>query len=141
MTEKKSSKPVVKDGKAVLEHRSYSEAHFSGPIPPPSVLEGYEKILPGAADRILTMAENQSKHRMSLENKVIGSKIRDGRLGMILGFVLASMISSIGGFVIWSGQSVVGYATILTAMGGLIGAFIYGTNSNRKERESKNKEI
>ena len=30
---------------------------FSGPLPPPELLEGYERILTGAADRILRMAE------------------------------------------------------------------------------------
>jgi len=30
---------------------------FSGPIPPPAVMDGYEKVLPGAAERILKMEE------------------------------------------------------------------------------------
>ena len=42
---------------------------FTGPIPPPSMMEQYEKTLPGSADRILNMAENQSEHRQSLEKK------------------------------------------------------------------------
>lgn len=31
---------------------------FEGPLPPPHILEHYEAILDGAADRILKMAEN-----------------------------------------------------------------------------------
>ena len=34
-------------------------SEFSGPIPPPSIIKGYEEILPGSADRILAMAEKQ----------------------------------------------------------------------------------
>ena len=34
------------------------QGEFSGPIPPPSIIEGYERVLPGSADRIITMAEN-----------------------------------------------------------------------------------
>ena len=41
----------------------------SGPIPPPSMMEQYEGTLPGSADRILKMAENQSEHRQSLEKQ------------------------------------------------------------------------
>jgi uncharacterized membrane protein len=32
-------------------------AQYQGPIPPPAYLEAYERTVPGAADRILTMAE------------------------------------------------------------------------------------
>lgn len=38
-------------------------SEFSGPLPPPSIMKGYEDIVPGSADRILSMAENQAKHR------------------------------------------------------------------------------
>ncbi|MFQ7172706.1 MAG: DUF2335 domain-containing protein [Thomasclavelia ramosa] len=44
---------------------------YSGPIPHPSDFEQYERVLPGAADRILTMAENQSAHRQTLEKAAI----------------------------------------------------------------------
>lgn len=37
---------------------------FSGPIPPRSSFEGYERILPGAANRILSMAEKEQNHRI-----------------------------------------------------------------------------
>ena len=36
---------------------------FAGPIPPPPIMKRYEEILPGSANRILKMAENQSEHR------------------------------------------------------------------------------
>ena len=32
---------------------------FSGPLPHPQYYEGYEKVLPGSANRILTMTESQ----------------------------------------------------------------------------------
>ena len=44
-----------------------AEVEFSGPLPPPAVLQGYEDIVLGAANRILEMAERQSKHRQQLE--------------------------------------------------------------------------
>lgn len=42
-------------------------SEFSDPIPPPSIISGYENVLPGSADRILAMAENQAKHRQEME--------------------------------------------------------------------------
>jgi len=53
---------------------------FSGPLPPPSVLSQYNQVVPGAAERIIAMAESQSEHRQQLENKVIESDIKNSRL-------------------------------------------------------------
>lgn len=36
--------------------------HHSGPLPSSQELAGYEKILPGLADRIMTLAENEQNH-------------------------------------------------------------------------------
>jgi uncharacterized membrane protein len=41
--------------------------HFRGPLPPPELLEHYEKVLPGGAERIFRMAENEQEHRHALE--------------------------------------------------------------------------
>ena len=40
---------------------------YSGPIPWPAVLKGYEGIVPGSADRIMGRAESQTRHRHQLE--------------------------------------------------------------------------
>ena len=108
---------------------------FSGPIPSPEVIARYEAIIPGAAERILTMAEEQQKHRMDLENRVVNSKISDSRLGIILGFILTIVIIAVSLCAILMGYSVIGFSSIIIAIGGLVGVFIYGTRSNRKERE------
>lgn len=42
----------------------------SGPIPHPDIIKQYEEILPGAADRIISMAENQSSHRQAMEKSM-----------------------------------------------------------------------
>jgi uncharacterized membrane protein len=47
------------------------QRHFSGPLPPPEILAQYNEIVPGAAERILKMAEEQSAHRRGLEDKTI----------------------------------------------------------------------
>ena len=57
------------------------EAHFSGPLPHPSILQGYENCMPGAADRILRMTENESEHRRSIEKLVITSDFAEARRG------------------------------------------------------------
>ena len=54
---------------------------FAGPIPPPSMMKQYEGTLPGSADRILKMAENQSEHRQSLEKQKLSFSNRAIRRG------------------------------------------------------------
>jgi len=66
---------------------------FSGPLPPPVVLKQYDEIVPGAAERILSMAESQSQHRQQLERSVIESDIKNSRLGLHYGLS--------GGFCLW----------------------------------------
>ena len=39
------------------------ERAFIGPIPPPDAFARYEKTLPGAADRILSLAEKEQQNR------------------------------------------------------------------------------
>lgn len=41
----------------------HAQMEFSGPLPPPQILGQYDEVLPGAAERILRMAEKQQDHR------------------------------------------------------------------------------
>jgi len=46
---------------------------FSGPLPPPEILRKFDEVVPGAAERIIKMAEDQSIHRKELEkNSLVG---------------------------------------------------------------------
>lgn len=116
-----------------------SEQHFQGPVPPPALLAGYDEIVPGAADRIISMTEKQLEHRLNIENKVIESKIKDSKLGMILGFFVATFVIAVGGMAIYMGKDLLGASAIITVIAGLVGTFVYATNSNKKEREDKDK--
>ena len=39
----------------------------SGPLPAPGMFQEYEKVLPGAADRIMAMAEKEANHRHPID--------------------------------------------------------------------------
>ncbi|MDE0103545.1 MAG: DUF2335 domain-containing protein [Bryobacterales bacterium] len=56
--------PDVVGNQVEIAHR----IEFScGPLPPPKTIEGYEAIVPGAAGRIISMADKQLAHRQHLE--------------------------------------------------------------------------
>jgi Predicted membrane protein (DUF2335) len=49
---------------------AFSES-FAGPLPPPALLAEYEQALPGLAERIVAMAENEGNHRRAMEKRLI----------------------------------------------------------------------
>ena len=116
------------------------EASFSGPLPHPTILKQYDEIVSGAAERIIKMAEEQFSHRTSLERKVIDSDIQRSKIGQILGFIIA-----IAGLAVALIVTLRGYETAGILIGGatlvsLVGVFVYGTASRKREREEKGEE-
>jgi uncharacterized membrane protein len=82
---------------------------FQGPIPPPDILAKYEETLPGAADRILQMAEKESLHRRELEKHDADATLELNRRNEALSF--ASGLC---------GQIVAGLITMSAIAGGVI---------------------
>ena len=74
---------------------THVEASYTGPIPPPGMLVKYNEAVPGAADRILVMAERQSVHREAIESKVVDAGIQSQTRGSWFGFIV-SMTAIIG---------------------------------------------
>ena len=64
------------------------KSSFQGPIPPPEVLKGYEGILPGSAERLLKMAEEEQQHRFEVDNKLTDGYLSLNFRGQILGFLI-----------------------------------------------------
>ena len=114
-------------------------SEFSGPIPPPSIIKGYEEILPGSADRILAMAEKQSDQR-----KIVNTEARDSLLGILfafmlgLGCILAAVVMVI--LVPKSAGVISGAVLGVTGIGSIIATFIKSTRGSygRKKEERKN---
>ncbi len=60
--------------KVTLEQRQITTR--SGPIPDPGTLAEYDALLPGAAERILKMAEKQQSSRIENEQRQLEADIR-----------------------------------------------------------------
>ena len=114
------------------ELRALRAEFFSGPLPPPHILAKYDEIIPNGAERILAMAERQEGHRHQMEKAIVEAEIQQSRLGLVLGFVVV-MTMGVGGMVlIWHGSNVNGLAIVLTALGGLLGSFLYSVKKKEK---------
>lgn len=81
------------------------EERFSGPIPHPQHMAAYEEICPGAADRLISMAE------ASLQSQIeeVAADISDRKQGLWMGFaaflalVVAAAACAIYGQVVFAG--------------------------------------
>jgi len=109
----------------------------SAPLPHPSELEVYESILPGAAERIFAMVENQSNHRQRLENIALSIEGRNSLLGLITGGFIGIVGLCIAGYCIYAGHDKAGMALGGGTLVSLVVPFIYGTRQRRIEREQK----
>lgn len=80
---------------------------YQGIIPPPEILQGFENIVQGSAQRLISLAEGESAHRRELEERAMQANIeaqkkqleihdyqsrvvfRSDTLGQILGATIA----------------------------------------------------
>lgn len=122
-----------KDKEMVIEKTIHSS--YSGPLPPPQHFEAYEKVCPGSASRILEIAENQQRHRTEIEKALVNANIKETKRGQWFGFAIA-FTAIIGGFWLISiDKDAMGIATVIGAIATLVGTYIYGRISEKKERE------
>ncbi|OIO76136.1 MAG: hypothetical protein AUJ85_01190 [Elusimicrobia bacterium CG1_02_37_114] len=101
------------------------------------MLEDYNKIVPGSADRLLKMAEEQSAHRQYLEKRVINSDIFNSKLGILSALIISLVFFGLAVYLVKNNYpypaAIVGSVNI----GGLVWTFIYGSKSRRAERQNK----
>lgn len=114
---------------------------FSGPIPPPEIIRGYDEVVPGAAERIISMAERQSEHRQKMEEIMIRAESRDGLLGICFAFALGLGCIIVAAIVVIlvpkSAGAIFGSLLGITGIGTIIATFITGTHTNSGEKKDK----
>jgi uncharacterized membrane protein len=104
-------------------------------------LEKYNLAMPGLAERIICMAEQQARHRQELEKTVVNSNTFVQKVGPFLGFIVA-MTAVVGGtFLVLRGKDGYGLAAIIAALASLAGVFIYGKKQQRKELDDKAQDL
>lgn len=115
----------------------YEETRFSGPIPDPYTLASYEQICPGAADRIIRMAEGQAEHRQAIEKTVITANAKNQTTGVWFAGLLSLGVVGLAALLIWKDMELWGLAAVIFQTASLCGVFVYGKISQRKELREK----
>lgn len=120
-----------------IQETQVVQAHFAGPLPLPEHLSEYERVTPGAAERIIRMAELQADHRRTTESKVVDSGIRLASRGQMFAFVIG-MTALLGGIgLMASDKSITGVATSLSALATLVGVFVWSERQKSRELNEK----
>ncbi|MCF8111204.1 MAG: DUF2335 domain-containing protein [Desulfobacteraceae bacterium] len=106
---------------------------FSGPVPHPEILRQYDEILPGAAERILSMAESESEHQKDMDKTAIHLKSQENKRGQIFALITVILAFSTATACAYLGATtpagIIGGTTVV----GLVAVFITGRSKNSQE--------
>lgn len=147
----KKQKPIAKidaeheKNNAVI-HLKKEKIAYSGIIPHPNIVEGYEKLCQGATDRILRMTEDELVHKRELEKKeedsiiecrklAIKGEIWTNILATIFAYILlfSTIIGAI--YLLSTGKKVEGLTALLGVVGTCIASAFWKNYINSKSME------
>ena len=117
-----------------------SHQQYSGPIPPPSMLNDYNKVQSGFAERIVSMAENEQKHRHELESHAVKGAITKDKRSQRFALICVLFISTLCGGLIYTGHDTAGSFLGGSTLVGLAALFITGRRDTSKKQDEQSNE-
>lgn len=105
---------------------------WSGPLPPPAVLEQYNAVHPGLAERIVSSMEIEQQHRHSMERQLLETHRRVYTRGQYFAATVA--LVSLGAALVLGlyGQGTAAIAFVTVGLGQTVLAFL-GQRGSDKE--------
>lgn len=120
--------------KRQIESISVSQSsHYSGPLPMPEDLEKYDKVVPGAAERIISMAEKEMKHRHDNDDFIARNIVRTTYISIFFAFVSVVILSGLTFFALYKGYDKVAGAIAVGSIAAVAGVFIFFKRNKGKE--------
>lgn len=95
-------------------------------LPSPEELAKYEKVIPGGAERILEIVEQNARHAQESERKIVEAEARLARIRQVVELVLALAAGVLGGILLLDGSELAGLIIILMDAAAVVGVAIYG---------------
>ncbi len=118
--------------KSAVQMRQTEIFHRSGPLPTPEEFKEYENVMPGAALRIIALAEKEQQHRHTIEEIETRGIIKILSRGQIYGFVIGLFAMFFAGILVYCGQNIYSIVVLLLTLSGMTAVFVM----NRKDRIS-----
>lgn len=110
-------------GAVVVQELHHQEFH-QGPLPPPRQLIQYDEALPGAAERIMTMAENEQSHRHLNESRLVKGEIVLKFVGQAAAFLALILMILLVGYMVRSGYPIQAASLGVVMITGVVGLFL-----------------
>lgn len=109
---------------------------YSGPLPPPEILEDYERLLPGATARVFQHMEKEQDHRHAMDSrdrdlldKTEGNLYTTARRGQTMAFIVTLVMVGAA-----CGLAAYGFTAAAVAIGGLgLGQIVLGFLNQKKK--------
>jgi uncharacterized membrane protein len=95
-------------------------------MPHPAVLEGYDRVVPGAAERILAMAEADAHHQRAQEQAALRAMEQETRRGQFFGLLIGLSALAAAVMTAYLGHPTVAGVIGGTTVVGLVSVFIIG---------------
>ena len=105
---------------------------ISGPLPSPDIISEYDKVLPGAADRIIKMAESEQTHSHAMQIRSEGHRFGLAITGQVFAFIIG-IAGVVGGiWLVAHDKSIGGFSIFFASLGTLVGGFFYSRKKTIK---------
>ncbi len=114
----------------LLENKEIS--HCFDSFPSPEVLKSYETILPGYAERVVTLREKEQVFQHEKQNKALNGVINRDRRGQWMGFFITVFILIIATVFAFRGEILFAGTLITVDLVGLVSVFAIGRKLNIK---------
>ena len=118
------------------------KATWSGPLPPPAALEGFERIHPGSAKLIIDHMIAEGEHRRKIEQQAIDldrltltGEHSIVRRGQWFGVIISILVLGGGIGLAYAGRDVSGLGTVITGGAALLASMWFGRNQTKKTGE------
>jgi len=122
------------DGKSVS--LSYKE-EYEGLIPHPRLMEQWDKLIPGSAEKIFNRFEKQSDHRMNIESRVVKANNFKSYISPIFAFFISILAIGGGIYIALNGNAGLGGTLSFVGLGAVVAPFLVTTFKTPKNTNTK----
>lgn len=122
----------LSQNKVLISQFSRSES-FEGPFPHPQILEQYNKVLPGAAERVFTLTEKEQSHRHDIQKTAITGAISRDRRGQWMGYTITILVLLIAVYFAYRGNTAFAGTLITVDLVALAAIFVSGREGKPKD--------
>ena len=133
MVKKIKHNPPAQNNSTPTTQQTITQVAFTGPLPHPASLKEYDTVLPGLAERIVTMAEAEARHRHDMDKEaarqnelIIDKEFSERRIGQFMGLGIAAVALGASIFAIAHGAEQAAMVIGGTTVVGLATVFVFG---------------